>query len=272
MKKTKLPLFLAALALISSLTVEAGQNLLSLQKKKGNEILKSKKLTEAPEHPFNVKMNIMALGFRNISLFGEYAFHKNMSGQLGLRFMIPYAPARLQDAAAFAQDISLGGWALTPEFRFYPGKKEDHQAPHGFYIGLYGRYAAFNLKATTDLSEYGTVPAGEDPIVDQKISLNQIGGGLMIGTQWSINRFTIDWFILGGGFAKTKLEYSISNSLLKDPMIGNGLDDAIGGSDLSSYVKTDYNQSAGKFTASVSTMMPSIRSFIFGGLCFGYRF
>lgn len=272
MKKTTLRILMVSLALLTSLSSQAGHSLLSPKKRKGTEILKTKKVTAAPEHPLNVKLNIMALGFRNISLFGEYAFHKNMSGQLGLRYMIPYSPGRLQDAASFAKDISLGGWAITPEFRFYPGKKEEHQAPHGFYIGLYGRYSVFNLKAVTDLSDFGTIPVGEDPIVDQKVSLSQIGGGLMIGTQWSIKRFTIDWFILGGGMGLSTLKYTISNPILKDPEIGNNLTSEFSDGQIGDIFNVEYDQKAGEVTASVSQALPSIRSFIFGGLCLGYRF
>ncbi|MFN5306350.1 MAG: hypothetical protein ACK5CV_04230, partial [Bacteroidota bacterium] len=39
------------------------------------------------ERPFVVKTNVFSLLFRNINLAGEFAFNKNMSGQLGIRFM-----------------------------------------------------------------------------------------------------------------------------------------------------------------------------------------
>jgi hypothetical protein len=153
-----------------------------------------------------IKLNLTQLAFRNFSLQYEYGFHKNMSGALGISLVIPRnIPGQIYSPPSKTEGWQIpkfSGFAITPEFRFYPGKKEEHQAPHGFYIAPYFRYAKYKLTAdylelydnnTKTRTYLGTVTYGG------------VTGGLMIGSQWIINdHFSIDWWILGGGGGAAK--------------------------------------------------------------------
>jgi hypothetical protein len=152
----------------------------------------------SPSTPFNFKVNLSALFLRNVSLQGEYAFHKNLSVCLGGRWMFPYSLTTvLGDQGIELQSPQIRrGYAITPELRFYPGKKEKHQAPYGFYLAPYVRYTNFNISALVPLDPDPTAffPGG-----NADLSLNYTGwaGGVMMGSQWVINHFTIDWWIMG---------------------------------------------------------------------------
>ncbi len=243
-------------------------------------VIKKKKTATSPmlEKPFNVKMNVLALGFRNVSLFGEYAFHEKMSVQLGLRFMIPYAPSLIAgDATSGIANFSMGGFAVTPEFRFYPGKHEKAPAPNGFYIGLYGRYSRFNMNFDYNIAS--ALPIGTniiDPIIKNNVSLGQIGGGFIMGRQWAIKAFSIDWFILAGGVSMSTLSYSMKHPTLQDPLLGpivyDSFSNEISDGQAGNYISSNYNQSSGTITLSASGIIPNVRSILFGGLCFGYHF
>lgn len=243
------------------------------------------------ERPFVVKTNLMSLAFMNINLAAEYAFHKNMSGQLGFRFMIPYEPGFLQNTGSTESgsfSATLGGFALTPEFRYYPGKKDKHTAPHGFYMGLYGRYSRFNMSFGTTLSNPLALTGGSLPVglpssvtlpaqlnldINFETSLTQIGGGFMLGKQWAKNGFVVDWCFLGLGVAQSTLEATVQNPVLTIPFSADELKQNM---EIDTQGLFDYdvsvNTTTGTATATMSGMVPQIRSLLFGSLSFGYRF
>ncbi|MFN4854115.1 MAG: DUF3575 domain-containing protein [Bacteroidota bacterium] len=243
------------------------------------------------ERPFVVKTNVFSLLFRNINLAGEFAFNKNMSGQLGIRFMIPYEPGFLNSTSSSTSgdlSVSLGGFAITPEFRFYPGKKENNTAPHGFYLGLYGRYSMFNTSIGTTLSNpltlsgggftggipsSVTLPAQLNLNINLESSLTQIGGGFMLGKQWAENGFVVDWCFLGMGISQSSFEATAQNPVLTIQSSADELKKKI---DINTQGLFSYdvsiNTATGTATAKMSGMVPQIRSLLFGSLSFGYRF
>lgn len=153
-----------------------------------------------------IKLNLTQLAFVNFSLQYEYGFHKNMSGALGVSLLMPKnLPSQIFKPSSNAEGWQLpkfGGYAITPEFRFYPGKKEEHQAPHGFYIAPYLRYAKYKLTADyLELYDNGT----KTRTYKGTITYGGMTGGLMIGSQWIIDdHFSIDWWIAGFGAGTAK--------------------------------------------------------------------
>lgn len=148
-----------------------------------------------------IKLNLTQLAFRNFSFQYEYGFHKNMSGALGISYLIPRdVPSQFYKASSNAEGWKLpkfGGFAITPEFRYYPGQKVEHKAPHGFYIAPYFRYAKYKLTADyIELYENNT----KTRTYKGTVTYGGVTGGLMIGSQWIINEhFSIDWWIVGFG-------------------------------------------------------------------------
>ena len=153
-----------------------------------------------------IKLNLTQLAFRNFSFQYEYGFHKNMSGAIGIGFVIPRnIPTQLFKPSSNAEGWQVpkfSGFTVTPEFRYYPGKKEEKQAPHGFYIAPYFRYAKYKLTADyLELYDNGT----KTRTYKGTVTYGGVTGGLMIGSQWIINdHFSIDWWIAGFGAGAAK--------------------------------------------------------------------
>ncbi len=246
--------------------------------------IKKKKATRSSEDGGDrtskqvVKLNLSQLVLRNISLQYEYGFHKNMSGALGISYLLPIKiPATVFEPSPNGDGYQLpkfGGWSVTPEFRFYPGKKEEHQAPHGFYLAPYFRYSKYTLSA----DYYDLQPSGFSRLYKAKASFGGFTGGLMLGSQWIISEhFSIDWWILGGGAGKGKLTLEAKSD---DPSLNLSAQEQ---ADL----KTDINNSMGELqnfsngAVSIETTTNSAKVTIKGipmasyrafGICFGFAF
>ncbi|MES2764099.1 MAG: DUF3575 domain-containing protein [Bacteroidota bacterium] len=155
-----------------------------------------------------IKLNLTQLALTNISLQYERAFHKNLSAALGFSYLIPRAiPSQIFEPSENGSGYQLpkfGGWAVTPEIRFYPGKKVKHKAPHGFYMAPYFRYSRYSLKS--DYVDVDSV-SGQRNNYEVKASYSGFTAGLMLGSQWLIGKhFSIDWWIVGGGYGKAKFK------------------------------------------------------------------
>lgn len=152
-----------------------------------------------------VKLNLFPVGFKIFSLQYERQIHKNFTVSLGLGLM-PQRPLPNPVFSFFEsgtnfdvsdlKQIKFSSYFVTPEIRFYPGKKIKHQAPHGFYLGLYGRWAKFSIDINYNYesTSNGITSTEKIPI---RISYGGTAGGLCMGAQWVIKRVTIDWMIVG---------------------------------------------------------------------------
>lgn len=162
-------------------------------------------------YPRNVvKFNVGSLLlFKNYNFVLERSLTRKISASVGYRTMpstqLSLLPALKkgynlagEDEGTLEEDwsaIKASNKTLSAEFRFYGGRKP---GPRGFYLGLYGRYAKFdvdyNYTYETDTKEYSI------PITS---SAKGLGGGLFIGVQWLIGkRVALDWQILGGHWGK----------------------------------------------------------------------
>jgi hypothetical protein len=177
-----------------------------------------------------IKLNLLPLSLGDFSFQYEYAFHKNMSGALG--FSLLNLSGKLKAALIDSMGITnskVTGWALTPEFRFYPGEKKENEAPHGFYLAPYFRYAKYNVTGLYPVDLPATAGSGGTPTttpsgstvptesfnLNIKSTLTSYNAGLMIGYQWIIGgHFSLDWWILGMGRGKSNLTYDFYSSQL----------------------------------------------------------
>jgi hypothetical protein len=153
-----------------------------------------------------IKMNLSQLAFKNLSFQAEYAFHHKLSFALGFSNLLrrPF-PAAFYEATAFFSRPTYGGYAITPELRFYPGGDEDKPAPRGFYLAPYLRYAKYKVLQTVS---YQDRPNDPTYTAEAEQTYSGFNGGLMIGYQWIISdHFAIDLWIIGGGYGKAKYTY-----------------------------------------------------------------
>ncbi len=158
------------------------------------------------------KINFVKLMMRAPYLQGEYGFHKNFSVALGISGWRRGLPnAFINSVAENDTDVTaleafkLGMYSITPELRFYPGKKEEHQAPHGFYLAPYMKYSRYKLKIPFDYI---------DPQMGAysfEGTMKSLGIGLLMGAQWvTKSGFTFDWWILGGHTSRSTVDMKVT--------------------------------------------------------------
>lgn len=74
-----------------------------------------------------------------------------MSGALEVNFLLkrslPGFFSKDNPTGEGLRNTELKGFGITPEFRFYPGPKEEHRVPHGFYLGAYFRYSKYTVSS-----------------------------------------------------------------------------------------------------------------------------
>lgn len=187
------------LLLCSSLSLGAQQ---LDEKAAGSE---TKKQEGGGDNKMNIiKVNVTALPLKNFSFQYERVLRQKISVALGIRFMpngnLPLKES-LNDAANGDPDIEkainnaqIGNFSITPEFRFYPGKKGYGR---GFYLAPYYRYAKFTADAIPIEYNGGT----GTKTITLKGDLSTHGGGLMFGAQWFLGEYiTLDWWILGAHY------------------------------------------------------------------------
>ena len=98
------------------------------------------------------------------------------------------------DAKRAIETTMLSDFSVTPEIRFYAGKKG---APAGFYVAPFLRYNHMNFE---QLYEF-TASDGKlyHPFITGTI--NNFGGGILLGVQWHLGkRLTLDWWIAGPSY------------------------------------------------------------------------
>ncbi len=227
-------------------------------------------------HKNNVKLNLLALPFRSFSFQYERALKPRMSVALGFRFQprggIPLSGfaqnfVSAEDSIAnqvlneASTNAKFSSWAVTPEIRFYLGKKP----LNGFYIAPYLRIQSFGLdyNYTFDLDTV-SVPAAFEG------RLTSFTGGFLLGVQKHIGKhFLLDIWLLGPAVGTAKLNITAKGNFagLTPEEIGE--------------VKLDiqnlplYNGASADIKVQNNQVDASARS-IFGGLrtgiCIGYTF
>jgi hypothetical protein len=147
------------------------------------------------------KVNLTSLIFKNLSFQYERVVARKTSVALGLSVMpktgLPFASTIKDqwggnaDAARAIDQTQLSNFSITPEVRFYLGKK---QAPAGFYIAPFVRYNQLKFDQI-----YTFTPSDNTlHTANIKGTLNNIGGGILIGSQWNLGKsMTLDWWIAG---------------------------------------------------------------------------
>jgi hypothetical protein len=214
-----------------------------------------------------VKINLFALGLRNISLQYERQITRKTTIGLTLREMpnglLPFEKSfrnSISDSSTKSQldNFKVGNFAIIPEIRFYFSRRG---AFHGFYIAPFASYAHY----TANLP-YQYTDNGEDKSIQLAGSVNCITGGLMFGAQWSLGKVVyLDLHIIGPNFGSCNGSINGSTSLSPDEQsaLKSSLDDLN-----VPLVTTSSTVDANGATLKFSGPWAGIRS----GLCIGVRF
>ena len=148
-----------------------------------------------------VKLSLTSLAFRNIHLQYERILNKKISVSLSFSTifegevpLIGSVENTIGDAESFEQikDISLSYYSVTPEVRFYLGKKGFGK---GFYLAPFYRNSKLTLDGVS--FEYENDAGGTSTIkANGSISGNTVG--LLIGSQFNLGKSVVlDWWIVG---------------------------------------------------------------------------
>jgi hypothetical protein len=152
------------------------------------------------------KVNLSGVALSHYSFQYERVTNKRQSFAIGFGFSpnvdLPFKKdlsdkfGNNPDAARAIETTKFKKITITPEYRFYTGKK---QAPEGFYIALFARYV--NMDVSQDYTF--TPKSGNLHRAHMNGKLSGVGGGPMIGMQWLLGkqkRVSIDWWIAGAFF------------------------------------------------------------------------
>ena len=149
-----------------------------------------------------IKMNLTALSTNTYSFQYERALGNKVSLALGVKFRpstgIPFKSTiksfldTLSEGAGidFVNNARVGGYAITPEIRFYLGKG----AMHGFYLAPFVRYENNNL----DSWRYTFKTPTKTIIIDFTGKQTGFGAGLQIGAHYLLsNKISLDIWLAG---------------------------------------------------------------------------
>ncbi|MEX2568237.1 MAG: DUF3575 domain-containing protein [Cyclobacteriaceae bacterium] len=162
-----------------------------------------------------VKLNLTALPLGSFDVQYERVVARKMSFAVSFRTIPQGGIPLVSQFTSSEEDLDqldnarFGNFAITPEFRFYMGKKD---GPRGFYLAPFFRYSSINLQ----FPEYRIDDSGsmQGKTIDMEGNITGISGGLMLGSQWRLGkRVYLDWWILGGGYGSSSGEISGSTSL-----------------------------------------------------------
>ena len=220
-----------------------------------------------------IKLNLTDLFWKNFTFQYERVIKKYLSGALAVRFMpngsIPYKNfiyKQIGDDDPQTQEtidnIKINNFAITPEVRFYLGKKGFGQ---GFYVAPTYRFAKFNISNIEINYSENSHP---DSVINMSGKLSANYGGLMIGAQWFLGKhFTLDWWIFGPIAGKQKSSFNGYSSVALSPDDQQQIRDNIDDLDIP---RTDITYSVDAHNVNMKLHGPLAG--ISFGLAFGFRF
>ena len=158
-----------------------------------------------------IKINLPSVALKNYSMQYERVINNRQS--IGLGFAVspntglPFKSTLLEqfggndDARKAIETTTFSKFTITPEYRFYVGKKG---APAGFYLAPFARYTSMSFD-----QDYTFTPgSGKLHTAHLTGKFSGVGGGLMIGAQWLLGEHvTLDWWILGPFVGSMKADF-----------------------------------------------------------------
>ncbi|MCI0523091.1 MAG: DUF3575 domain-containing protein [Bacteroidales bacterium] len=165
------------------------------------------------------KVNLSALFLKTYSLQYERVLSRTVSMAISGAYMpetyLPYTDQIIKWSGAtepeeieLIENVRITNLAITPEIRFYTGKK---RYGSGFYTSIFYRYGQHSF--TNALVDYEN-DLGETGTLDCWGDATSHTAGIMIGAQWSLGKHVcLDWWILGPHFGISSGNFEALSSL-----------------------------------------------------------
>jgi len=162
-----------------------------------------------------IKINATALLLKNYSIQYERVMTKKVSLALAYRIMpttnipfkdkiLEYVDSEDENVQSIISNTNFNNYAITPEVRFYLGKKGYGR---GLYIATYYRYANFNMDNIQADFEDDEDETTTTIVASGKATSHTVG--FLVGAQWALSKhICLDWWILGphAGFGHGNFE------------------------------------------------------------------
>ena len=166
-----------------------------------------------------IKINLPALVLKNFSFQYEKAINKKRSFAVAIRFRpqtgIPFQKAIsdfFTDTTIRLDLAKMGNIGITPEYRFYLGKKG---ALQGFYLGPFISYNHYSGDAPINYWSYNLqTNQSIAKVAVFKGHINTYTAGLQVGAQWQLsNKLSLDWWIVGLNYGINKGDFKYRGAL-----------------------------------------------------------
>ncbi len=172
-----------------------------------------------------IKINVPALFFKNFSLQYEKAIDKKHSFALAIRYRpessIPFQKAisdLFTDTTIRLDLAKLGNIGITPEYRFYLGKKGVLES---FYLGPFLSYNYYSGDAPINYWAYNSqTNQFTAKVAVFKGHINTFTAGLQVGAQWKLSdKFSLDWWIVGLNYGVNSGDFKYRGTLTVDEQV-----------------------------------------------------
>jgi len=158
-----------------------------------------------------IKVNLSALLLKNFSFQYERAIGQRISAAVNVRTMplgtLPFLPTIediVEDPGIPVNQIRLGNFGVTPEVRFYVGKRG---ALRGFYLAPFASYN--NYKTNLPIKYDNDTRTGIF-----KGNITTLTGGLLLGAQWNLSKtLSLDWWIAGPNYGGANGDLNLVSAL-----------------------------------------------------------
>ncbi|HET9057138.1 MAG TPA: DUF3575 domain-containing protein [Chitinophagaceae bacterium] len=219
-----------------------------------------------------IKVNLTAIPLRNYHFQYERILNRKFSVSLGLGFLptgsLPFKSS-IENAVdpdpnekRLIEEARVGGFTLTPEIRFYLGKKGYGR---GFYVAPYYRYSTFKLE---ELSFDYNGGLGTKT-VKLKGDITAHSGGLLLGAQWFLGKsVSLDWWILGIHYGSGRGTFTGTPATPFTPLEQMAIENEIKNTDLPFGATITAKATTNNITATVTGPWAGLR----GAITLGIRF
>jgi len=227
-----------------------------------------------PKHDYNfIKTNLTSILLKNYSLQYERVLNRKISVALQYRMMpttgIPFKSSILKivgdndpDTKKIIEDFRMSNYAITPEVRFYVGKKG---YGHGFYIAPFYRYASYT---SNDFNVFYTDDTDNEQSIKMSGKLTSNTGGILFGVQRFFGkRVVFDLWLLGPHYGSGSGNFSGTSSTQLSQNEQNDLRGKLDGIDIPLTTKT-VNVDATHVSLKLDGPWAGLR----GGLSLGVKF